>query len=341
MGPSGPQTIVAATGRRLTEFASLHNIALGPLAQSVGIDPGDLGRTDVRISLESFMRLLYLLEIVSGDDCIGLRYGLHFRQGDSGAFGFALLHAPTLREALRLYRSYLRIAVDHATFEIAEEQPDVVIRWRYSQLIAYPTQFADFHAALIVKVLRSFLGAGWAPRKVDLLRQHPRATVLHRTHFGPSVSFGATAMNSIVFSGQQLDHPSGQDDSRLLEMMETVCHASLASLDRSKDLRLQVAEEILALLPLGDASLHRVASAIAMGERSLQRRLAGLGTSFDKLVEHTRRDLSDRLLATGAPLAEISYLCGYSNASAYSRAARGWYGMSPHTMRQRLTGQGT
>lgn len=341
MPVSSPQTIVAATGRRLEEFARLHHIQLAPLAHSVGIDPADLARSDARIGLEAFMRLLHLLEIISGDDCIGLRYGLHFRQGDTGAFGFALLHAPTLREALRIYRSYQRIAVDHTYFDVAEERSEVVIRWRYSRLIQYPEQFADLHAALLVKVLRFFLGEEWVPPRVELLRSQPRSTALHRAHFGPSVNFGAAAMNAVFLAASELDRASGKDDPRLLEMMEAACQSALAAIDRSKDLRLLVSEQILALLPLGKASLGRVAAGVALGERSLQRRLTDLGTSFEKLVEDTRRDLSDRLLATEAPLSEISYLCGYSNASAYSRAARGWYGMAPQAMRQRLKANAT
>lgn len=331
-----PQTVVASAGRRLEEFALLRNISLGPLAESVGIDVADLQRSDRRISLEALMRLFHLLEIVSGDDCLGLRYALHFRQGDSGAFGFAILHAPTLREGLRIYQTYQRIVADNSHFDIAEKQDEVTVSWRYTRLIDYPEQYTDFRAGLLVKILRSFLGPEWTPRRVELLRPRPRNVALHRDHFGSGLSFQTSSLNSLSFAAAALDVPSGKDDPRLFEMMEASCQAALAAIDRSRDLRLHVAEHILELLPWGEANLPRIAAAMAMGERSLQRRLGDLGTSFEKLVEETRRDLSERLLGTTAPLSEISYRCGYSNASAYSRAARGWYGMSPLAMRQRL-----
>lgn len=336
-----PHSIVAASGRRLEEFAALHRVKLAPLAQSVGIEPSTLSRMDERISLEAFMRLLHLLEIVTGDDCIGLRYALHFRAGDSGPFGFALLHAPTLREALRIYRTYQRIAVDHTYFDVAEERMDIIVRWRHSRLIDNPSQFMDFHAALLAKMLRGFLGPEWTPRRVELLRPRPRSAALHRTIFGSNVNFGSPAMNSVALPAAALDTPSGGDDPRLFELMEANCRAMLAAIDRSKDLRLQVSEQILALLPLGQATLKQVAAKLGKGERSLQRRLTELHTSFEKLLEETRRELSARLLATDKPLAEVSYLCGYSTASAYSRAARGWYGVAPQTMRQRLRGGST
>jgi AraC-like DNA-binding protein len=328
--------VIAAAGRRLEEFALQQQISLGPLADSVGIDVADLKRSDRRINLESFMRLLHLLEIVSGDDCLGLRYALYFKQGDSGAFGFAILHAPTLREGLRIYQTYQRIVADNSHFDIVEERDEVTVSWRYARLIAYPEQYTDFRAGLLVKVLRGFLGAEWTPRRVELLRPRPRNSALHRAHFGTGVSFQTSSLNSLSFAATALDAPAGHDDPRLFEMMEAACQTALEAIDRSRDLRLQVAEHILELLPWSEANLPRIAAAMAMGERSLQRRLNDFGTNFEKLVEETRRDLSDRLLGTDTPLSEISYRCGYSNASGYSRAARGWYGMSPQAMRQRL-----
>lgn len=335
-----PPTIVAATGRRLAEFAAGLNVALAPLAQSVGIAVEDLDRTDHRISLEAFMRLLQLIEVVSGEDCVGLHYARYFHPGDSGAFGFALLHAPSLREALRIYHNYLPVAADVGFLEITEDGPDVTVRWRYSRLVDNPRQYTDFHAGLVVRMLRRFLGEDWTPRRVELTRSRPRSTALHRTLFGPSIGFQAAATNSVVLPRDRLDATSETADPRLFALMEETCRDSLAARERGRDLRLQVSGQIQLLLPQGNASVPQVAAALAMGGRSLQRRLSELGTSFESLVEETRRDVSDRLLPGATPLAEISYLCGYSNASAYSRAARGWYGMSPQAMRQRLRGTG-
>ena len=335
MPGSSPQTVIAAAGRRLEEFAAQRQIKLAPFAESVGLDVADFSRFGARVNLEAFMRLLHLLEIVSSDDCFGLRYAQFFQQGDSGAFGFAILNAPTLREALRIYGTYQPLVADSSLFEMAEDGSDTTIRWRYSRLIDYPHQYSDFRAGLLVKVLRGFLGEDWTPRRTELMRGRPKDGALHRSFFGSALSF-ETAHNAIWFPAAVLDTRSGTDDPRLFEMMEASCQQALQALGPGRDLRLQAAEQIVHLLPEGEANLTSVARALGLGERSLQRRLGELETSFEKLVEQTRRDLSDRLLAGDTPLAEISYLCGYSNASAYSRAARAWYGMAPQAMRQQL-----
>lgn len=329
--------MLAVIGRRLEGFAMDRGIAFRPLAESVGIDPALLQVPEARISLEAFMRLLHLLETVSGDDCVGLRYAVHFQRGDSGSLGFAILNAPTLAEALRVYHSYQRIVADHSFFDIEAADGEVAIRWRYSRLLPYAEQYADFHAGVMMKILRSFMGGEWFPRRVQLMRPRPRSATLHQAYFGPSTGFGGT-MNEVAFPAAALAAISRTADPRLFEMMENACRASLDAVDRKKDLRLKVKERILAVLPMGRANLAKIAEDMAVGERSLQRRLAEHGTSFERLLDETRRELSDRLLTTDTPLSEISYLCGYSNASAYSRAAKGWYGVPPQQMRQSLGG---
>ncbi len=326
-------TITAATGRVLEAFALQRGVELAPLAASVGLDTASFQDPVVRISLDAFARLLHILETITGDDCIGARYAEYFRQGNSGAFGFAILHAPTLREALGIYHTYQRLIADYAFFDVDMGPRDTAISWRYARLLAFPHQFVDFRATMACKILRQFMGQAWSPSSVTLVRDAPRSSALHRRLMAANITFSA-AMNCISFPSKALDTVSSSADSRLYEMMLAACETQLAQLEREKDLRMKVKEHVLAVLPSGEASLARIAPQMAVSERSLQRRLAELGTSFERLLEDTRRELSDQLLATDAPLSEISYLCGYSNASAYSRAAKAWYGMPPAALRK-------
>lgn len=326
-------TISAGTGRVLAEYARQRGIDLAPLAASVGLELSVFQDPVARISLDAFARLLHILETITGDDCVGARYAEYFRQGNSGAFGFAILHAPTLREAMGIYRTYQRLIADYAFFDVDMGMKETAISWRYARLIDFPHQFVDFRATMACKILRQFMGQAWNPSTVTLVRDAPRSSLLHRRLMAPSVSFLA-AMNCIIFPSQALQTASTTSDHRLYEMMLAACETQLTQLEREKDLRMKVKEHLLAVLPTGEATLARIAPLIAVSERSLQRRLSELGTSFERLLDDTRRELSDQLLATDAPIAEIGYLCGYSNASAYSRAARAWYGMPPAAMRR-------
>jgi AraC-like DNA-binding protein len=54
-----------------------------------------------------------------------------------------------------------------------------------------------------------------------------------------------------------------------------------------------------------------------------------------RLLDDTRRSLTRRyLMETSLKLTEIAGLVGYSELSAFSRAARRWFGTSPRNFRR-------
>ena len=81
---------------------------------------------------------------------------------------------------------------------------------------------------------------------------------------------------------------------------------------------------------LGVPSLPEVAANLQMSARSLQRRLREEGVSFGEITESVRKTMAIHYLHGSVyPLKEISYLLGYNELSAFSRAFKRWTGTSP------------
>lgn len=79
-----------------------------------------------------------------------------------------------------------------------------------------------------------------------------------------------------------------------------------------------------------------VARRLAMTPRTLQRRLARAGTSFESLCDHARKQAARTYLAdTTLSIAEVTYLLGYSEPTAFHRAFRRWHGTTPQAFRTR------
>ncbi len=80
----------------------------------------------------------------------------------------------------------------------------------------------------------------------------------------------------------------------------------------------------------GRTSLRDVAQQMGISERTLRRRLTDAGTSFSALVSRKRIDLANGWLSsTDFDLKHISFLLGYSEPAAFSRAFKRWTGDSP------------
>jgi len=75
-------------------------------------------------------------------------------------------------------------------------------------------------------------------------------------------------------------------------------------------------------------------SALGLSTRTLQRRLAIAGRNFEAVLDEVRRARAETLLAEGGrDLAEVAYKLGYSEHSAFTRAAIRWFGVPPSGMR--------
>jgi AraC-like DNA-binding protein len=67
-----------------------------------------------------------------------------------------------------------------------------------------------------------------------------------------------------------------------------------------------------------------------MSRRTLQRRLAQSGTTFNALLQKVLLEVADEHLARGSlTQSELAFLLGYSEQSAFSGAYRSWTGHPP------------
>ncbi|QPS85178.1 helix-turn-helix transcriptional regulator [Serratia plymuthica] len=105
-------------------------------------------------------------------------------------------------------------------------------------------------------------------------------------------------------------------------------NAELTLVDRT---RAQVRQALLS----GEPVLEIIAEKMGLSAGSLQRRLREQGATFTALVDKVRCELATHYLQQRhLPIAELALLLGYSYVSAFSRAFRRWFGISPRQWRQ-------
>ena len=79
-----------------------------------------------------------------------------------------------------------------------------------------------------------------------------------------------------------------------------------------------------------------LAREMAMSSRTLQRRLAAEGVSYQELLEDARKEAAGRYMSESTlAICEIAYLVGYSEPAPFHRAFKRWYGMTPEAFRQK------
>lgn len=88
-------------------------------------------------------------------------------------------------------------------------------------------------------------------------------------------------------------------------------------------------------LAIGLFDQHAVTLRLGVSVRTLQRRLAADGTSFQALLSETRRQMAVRYLRDGRhTVKEVAYLLGFADLSNFARTCRGWFGVPPTRLHQ-------
>jgi AraC-like DNA-binding protein len=85
----------------------------------------------------------------------------------------------------------------------------------------------------------------------------------------------------------------------------------------------------------GDTRIGTAARDLAMSGRTLQRRLAEEGVSYQELLDEARKEAARRHVSEPAlAICEVAYLLGYSEPAPFHRAFKRWYGMTPDAFRR-------
>ena len=144
----------------------------------------------------------------------------------------------------------------------------------------------------------------------------------------------------LVLGREAWDLPLRRRDSILRSLLERQAEGIIAQQPALDGVALDVRRVLASHIARGDTQIQSVARALSTSTRSLQRRLAAAGVSYNQLLDDVRKKAAERYLSD-SPLsvAEIAYLLGYSEPAAFNRAFRRWYAETPQGFRQRQRGR--
>lgn len=289
-----------------------------------------------RVPADALFALVRMIVEETGVDDLGLRLGSAGRWGLVAEY--AIRHAPTLGAGLDQGVRFSRLISDQA--RIAREDRDgySAFRGHYPAEDAdlpWPVvrQFVDAWTAALIATSRQVTNREVVPVRVRVAYPEPRDTRALRDFLRCDVDFDC-GVNETWLSTETLALPVVGADSALGAAIRAHCDHLLAALPRTERTVDRARRELAVMLSRGDATVHTLARALAMSERTLQRRLADDGTSYQELLDETRAALARRyLLEPEVSVEEIAFLLGYSQVRAFQRAFKRWTGRSPSAFR--------
>ena len=263
-----------------------------------------------------------------------LRYAATIRPEDYGALGLAGKTAPNLRAAWDRAVRYLIVLTNSSWLECREGTTASQLIFRREGRRSLGLRCATEAAlAELVHFAREITGVNLMPVRMCFQHRAPGDTAEHERFFGGELSFG-DELDCIEFMPSHLDLPVLRADDGMARFFIDQLDQTKQGLTIERSLAQSLKRLICDALPSGPPAMDDVAQRLGMSPRTLQRRLAEVDTTFQKFLENTRRDLSKHLLQrTGHPLAEIAFLLGFSEQSAFQRAFKRWNGLTPAEFR--------
>lgn len=309
------------------------------LARGAGFAPAAAIDPDARIPIEVETALWESAADQLGDPVFGLQAATLLRPGMFDVLDYAVRTAPTVRAALDRLVRYNRLVHSAAVFRVEDQNDRVRIEHAFAVPQHRPSRHAsEFTLASLVVIGGQISGRPLIPLAVELPHERVAAMDPYVRVLGVEPRFEA-AVGALELSRADVERACPSADSMLSDVILRQANALLASLpDPENTFAARVRRHIVDHLADGAVTLPAIARSMHMSDRSMQRRLANEGISFDALLDTLRHELAFRYLANPATaIGEVAYLLGYSEPSAFHRAFKRWTGKTPAEARARAS----
>jgi len=311
-------------------------VAAEPILARAGLTEPVLDDRQTRISAAAQCKCLEFAAEALGDEAFGLRLAEASNPREAGALFYVANAASTLLEASRLYTRYFRLSNEAIRPRLSRAEGAPVLEFScHGPPRLQASQYVEFHVALLLKAMRD--ATGTRVRPVEVAFAHRRTADLEEFNrfFGCPVEFGAPS-DSVTLSDEVMALRLTTGDPYLFETLRPFCEAAALGRNTGRGaVRARVENEVERLLPHGRAQKPAVARSLAMSPRTLARRLATEGTSYEAVVDRMRHSLAmEYLREPDLSLSQIAWLLGYEDSTSLSHAFRRWAGQSPSAARR-------
>jgi AraC-like DNA-binding protein len=332
------ETTLATSLQVIAKLMRLHGLDPETVLLEAGVDPAALADPHARLPSSSVDVVLGAMASRIPSAAFGLDAARCWHPTNLGPLGHAWLCSSSLRRGLQRLSRYWALIGQRSALLLREEAGGVAVvldlPHTEPRIAAITT---DICFSVIVDMCRTNAGDAFAPLEVRLMRAAPADDTPWRAFHGCPIRFGRPE-RSLLLSRESLDAPLATSNRELAGMLDRMLDEALARIDRA-DVVARCRAVLMQRLASGEVTATQVARHLAMSRRTLHRRLADAGTSWQRLVDDTRRDVALRLIEDQRrPIGEITFELGFSQHSAFARAFKRWSGASPTAYRATLPG---
>ncbi|HET8730664.1 MAG TPA: AraC family transcriptional regulator [Moraxellaceae bacterium] len=335
--PWAAQRTQAATyPRAALEAAAARGVTREAVMARAGFPADYLDDPTRRLAFAEIARVLEAAIVLTGDPALGFESGVRLPLTAHGTLGYALMCAPTPRQAIGILQRYWHLRGRGASLMVHED--DDLLFFQVLTEAPLPPPLRDY-------LLPSILTSMWQgvrftmpdlPATVEMWLPGPEPEGFgHYRERLPTVRFGMPSAGiRMIGDKRMLDRPLPTANPEGLVQALAACEREGALLGESMDPVVAKTRALLQLGATGYPGPDAIAEALHMTPRTFRRRLQEQGNSYQALLEEARRRDSCVLLEKPElEVRRVAELLGYSDPANFTRAFRQWTGKAPREWR--------
>jgi AraC-like DNA-binding protein len=331
-------TSLATVGQIAWRMLETNGLDPTPLFKEQGIGMEILQDPNARIPSQKWDALVRRAAELDPVPGFALVAGKCWHPSNLGALGFAWLSSSTLRTGLQRLMRYWKLLGERSSLHMIDVGAAVKLVFESGRADPVISGLvADFNLSLILSMCQLNYGEGLRPLELSMRYVWPGEQEAYERHFECRVICNA-AEDSISLATSDVDRPLPTGNRQIAATLDKVLAEQLAHLDKNNVVA-RCKASLLEQLSAGELSEEDMAGQLHMSRRTLQRKLAEAEITYQRLVEETRRDLALRYIEDPRySVIDITFMLGFSQQSAFTRAFKRWTGAAPTEYRQRLRG---
>jgi len=299
------------------------------LLAAAGLSGIDLDDPDGRVSCEAIGQLLAHAQQLHVTPNFALELARLTPIGAYPLLDYLILTSDTVGAGVRQLGCYRQLIGDPFAIVVDESVDPVRV-----EMSGRPAPFnAEYTASLMVLHFRKETDGGFVPASVSFQHEPDEAAAFERV-LGCPVRIRAP-WSGITVPRAVWELPLRRRDPVLRQVLEAQANGILATLPKRTGVALELQRALATRVAGGETGIASVARGLAMSSRTLQRRLAAEGVSYQELLDEARKEAAGRHISEPSlAICEVAYLLGYSEAAPFHRAFRRWYGTTPDLFRR-------
>lgn len=324
----------------LLGYAAQRNISPDRLCKLSGIDLEAIKqRTNVAITPKQLNDLWLNASHLSNDPLFGLHFGESMQLAALGIVGQIIQTSKTVGEALTHAADFIQLLTNLFVMNVSRTDYTFSVQFipSHNQAAESPFALRQMLDLAMVFVLHEADGLILKRINPDVVKlPYETSDTLEYARVLRCQAVENAEEYVLVFDGQYWDEPILTAHYELQQILLQKASALLNTFGTSQRLNERILNYLIANAYLGIPTLEEIAANFNTSSRSLQRKLQDEGVTYHQLADSTRKSLAVTYLESGKyPIKEISYLLGYNELSAFSRAFKRWTGSTPVTYQKR------